>query len=130
MDLLRIAARVALQKTYPFDVPAHVQVGEFPDDGLKVTQINRLEFVPIADINVPEIWSEDKLKAVQKDMADGKRLKPVRLIMNEDTGRWEINDGIHRTNASILAGYDYVPAVTTEYVPYGEEPRERTVDPI
>lgn len=130
MDLLRIAARVASRKTYPFDTATHVKAGEFPDDDLKVTQITRFEYVPISDINVPEIWSEDKLKAVQKDMASGKKLKPVRLIMNDDKGKWEINDGIHRTNASILAGYEYVPAITTEYVPYGEEPKERTVDLI
>ncbi len=129
VDLVAIAARVAASKTYDFTVP-QVNVGDFKHDDLGVTQRVRLEYVPISDVNVPAPWSDDKLQAVKADMDAGKKLEPVRLTMPDGKGKWEIDDGIHRTNAAREAGYSHVPAITTEYVPFGEEPKARLVDPI
>lgn len=130
VNLLRIAARVAAEKTYPFNPRPKEPIGEFRLNDLKVTQRVQLEYIPISDINVPKTWSDEKTVIVKKALEDGQVLEPVRLTLPDDKGKWEITDGIHRVNAAIDAGYTIVPAVTTEYVPFGENPKPRTVDSV
>jgi len=68
--------------------------------------------VPLAKIDIPEPWSEVKLRENVELMARTGKTRPVRLSMGP-SGRYSISDGIHRCNAAIQLQYDAVPAIVT-----------------
>jgi len=69
----------------------------------------RIEIVPIRDINVPKVARS--LEGLQDD----KPRDPISLS-RKGSGKWEISDGIHRTNVSIEMGYTHIPAFVAEWI--------------
>jgi hypothetical protein len=84
----------------------------------------RFEIVPIAKINVPPMWNAGRPGPLRTRMQQGLALDPIRL--HESGGRYEIDDGIHRTNVSKEFGYTHMPAILERWV---ETPELRTQDP-
>lgn len=68
------------------------------------------QIVPIAEINVQAVWQSAKLDPLRKRIAGAAPIDPVLLGMGFN-GKYEIEDGIHRVQASIEAGYTHVPAL-------------------
>lgn len=83
-----------------------------------------LEIVPLKDIVPEKVWKPSRLERIQQGIAQKKALPPVSLAKSErGSYRYEISDGIHRYNASLLAGYTHIPALVTKYkdVPHLKE---------
>ena len=78
--------------------------------------VHKLVLVPIADIDVPPIWKPVRAASVREAMDADRPLPPVRLGRLEGSSRWQIGDGIHRTNVSIERGFSHVPALVEEWV--------------
>lgn len=78
-----------------------------------------LEVVPIRDVNVPPVWHPGREKAIQEAIVSGKKLPPVRL--SREGTKWEISDGIHRTNVSKQMGFTHIPAIVSEWVETPDE---------
>lgn len=74
-----------------------------------------IEIVPIKDIAVPKVWKPNRFAKALQWLKEGKSLDPIRLS-REGGGKWQIGDGIHRTNASMEMGYTHVPAYVAEWV--------------
>ena len=87
-------------------------------------EVAKLMLVPLTDINLPDAWHPGRLKAVLEAIDAGKSLPPVRLDRPSPGGKWEISDGIHRTNSSKLRGFTHVPAIVSEWVETPEEKEE------
>jgi len=68
--------------------------------------------VPLIEIDVPETWSNAKLRDNVEHMEQTKKTRPVR-ISKGNTGKYVISDGIHRCNAARQLGYDAVPAIVS-----------------
>lgn len=89
----------------------------------------RYEVVPISEINVPAAWHPGRPGPLRERMVEGKPIDPIRL--SRSGGRYEIGDGIHRTNVARDLGYTHVPAFVYEWVdtpnelekPPAEKPR-------
>lgn len=75
----------------------------------------RLEYLPIKDIDVPDAWSQAKLDNIVGQLRAGKDQWPIRAEMGDD-GKYVIEDGIHRANASRALGLTHVPAIVGEIV--------------
>ena len=80
----------------------------------------RLEMIPISRINVKPMWHPGRPEPLRKRMQVGLPIDPVRLSLDE-TGRYDIGDGIHRTNVAIEMGYSHVPAIVSEWVETPDE---------
>jgi hypothetical protein len=74
----------------------------------------RFELVPLSHISVPPVWHKDRIEKVRAAIAAGVALPPVQLTEHE--GRLHIDDGIHRTNASLESGFTTVPALVHKWV--------------
>jgi hypothetical protein len=72
------------------------------------------ELVPIDRINVPSAWHPDRPGPLRERMLAGKPLDPVRLAPSG--GRYDITDGIHRTNVASELGMTHVPAFIEEWI--------------
>jgi hypothetical protein len=71
-------------------------------------------FMYIKDINVPKVWNENRYKdALEQTQKTGK-VPPIDVVWNDTTKTWEIQDGIHRTNAVKHLGYSSIPVLMTE----------------
>lgn len=68
--------------------------------------------IPLAEIDVPEPWSNAKLRNNIDWIEKTKKTRPIRISMGEN-GKYVIGDGIHRCNAAKSLGYDAVPAIVT-----------------
>ena len=75
----------------------------------------RLEYLPIKDIAVPDAWSQAKLDNIVGQLRAGKEQWPIRAELGDD-GKYVIEDGIHRANASRALGLTHVPAIVGEIV--------------
>jgi hypothetical protein len=87
-----------------------VQAEELRENGRYVRYFFRL--LPINQIRVPSVWSPSKLPSIQKAILEGRPLPPIRAYL--EGSKYEIEDGIHRVNASIEAGFTLVPAIVSE----------------
>ena len=72
------------------------------------------KLVPIRQINVPKKWHTTRGDRVQEAIDEGKALPPVELSL--EGSRYEISDGIHRTNMSLENGFTHVPAIISSWV--------------
>lgn len=75
-----------------------------------------IKLIPVADIDVPPVWNPGRFDQALKHMKNGDKLDPIRARLDEKDGKWKINDGIHRANASIEMGYSHVPVFVEEWV--------------
>ena len=73
-----------------------------------------IEIVPIKDIRVPKVWRPDRFEKAKALMEKGVALDPIDA--SKEGGKWEISDGIHRTNASLALGYTHVPVLVSEWI--------------
>jgi hypothetical protein len=80
-----------------------------------------LEMVPLKDINLPTTWNPSRTERLQEAFDKDLPLPPVRLSREGNSGKWQVEDGIHRTNESKRRGYTHVPAIVTQWV---ETPNE------
>lgn len=76
----------------------------------------KFKLVPIKDIVVPPVWHPDRIRKVQEAMDKDVALPPIQLTKGS-SGKLEITDGIHRTNASQERGLTLVPAIVSEWIP-------------
>ncbi len=74
----------------------------------------RIEIVPIKDIRVPVVWNPKRYDEALKYLQSGRPIDPIRA--HKEGGKWEIEDGIHRTNASRDLGYTHMPVLTSTWV--------------
>jgi len=75
---------------------------------------NEYVLVPLRQIKPEKVWKPRRLEAIQRAMAQGKALPPIRLAKG---GRgYVIEDGIHRYNASVEAGMTHIPALVSRLV--------------
>jgi hypothetical protein len=72
------------------------------------------ELVPIEQINLPAAWHPDRPGPLRERMVAGKPLDPVRLT--PIGGRYDITDGIHRTNVAQELGMTHIPAIVDEWI--------------
>lgn len=95
------------------------------DPEIEKEQVERLgsysyrefKLVPIENIIHKDVWKPSRLASIEKAIDTGKKLPPIDLSPSRySPGKYEINDGIHRYNASIDAGYSTVPAMITHWV--------------
>jgi len=116
----RVAQRYAAQrKHYRFDQrklkglnhPGGREDSMREDGGYSVYKI---KVVPIKDVKVPKVWKPGRLPKLLERMRKDQPIDPIRA---DKTGsKWEISDGIHRTNASIEMGYTHIPILYSEWV--------------
>lgn len=73
-----------------------------------------IEVVPISSIAVEKVWKPKRFENALEKMKDGVALDPINATKRG--GKWHIEDGIHRTNASIEMGYTHIPVFVSEWV--------------
>lgn len=72
--------------------------------------------IPIADVEIRPIWSEEKLKIVLRQIQEGLPLEPIMISSYPEKRKpYSIIDGIHRLEASRQLGYHYIPALIQIY---------------
>jgi hypothetical protein len=76
---------------------------------------HRIEIVPLADIDVPKVWSEGKFEQALARLVAHEPMDPIDASPGAK-GRWAISDGIHRSNASLALGYTHIPVLTSTFV--------------
>jgi len=76
--------------------------------------VYRIEIVPIRDIKVPKVWKPSRFEKSKARLEKGLPTDPIRAV--KQGGKWVIEDGIHRTNASIALGYTHIPVLTSEWI--------------
>jgi len=64
---------------------------------------------------LPEAWNKNRLKNNKDKIGESKAVPPILLIFNSETQKFDVEDGIHRTNAVKELGYKAIPAVITYY---------------
>lgn len=96
--------------------PAVQEASKKQDGGYSVY---RIEIVPLRDIKVPAVWNPGRLSQALEHMRKGTPLDPIEAT--KIGSKWEISDGIHRTNASIEMGYTHIPVLTSDWI---ETPNE------
>jgi len=69
--------------------------------------------VDISDINLPESRSEYRLKDNKSKIKETGAVPPILLVFDSNTQKFDIEDGVHRTNAAKELGYSAIPAVIT-----------------
>jgi len=74
----------------------------------------RIEIVPIRDIRVPKVWKPGRFEKARDRIESGKPIDPIHAVRKG--GHWEIEDGIHRTNASKALGYTHIPVLTSTWI--------------
>lgn len=84
----------------------------------------RFELVPIDRINLPPAWHPTRSAPIEERIRAKKVLDPVRL--SPQGGRYDIDDGIHRTNVAKALGLTHVPAIISTWV---ETPQDRVAPP-
>lgn len=72
---------------------------------------HQLEMVPISDIKVPAAWHEKRLTSAVSGVKTKAAMPPVQLSEQPGETKLHVSDGIHRTNASLQAGFTEVPAI-------------------
>lgn len=84
----------------------------------------RIEIVPLKDVKVPKVWNQGRFDQAKALIEQGKPLDPIKA--HKEGSKWVINDGIHRTNASIALEYTHVPVLVSEWIetPEAYEPEE------
>lgn len=77
-----------------------------------------LRVVPLSQIDLVPPWNDARLKDNLEWLKKTGAMPPIRLSLSSPelggSGRYEIGDGIHRSNAARIMGYDAVPAVVSE----------------
>lgn len=73
-----------------------------------------LLILPLKDIQPERIWRPDRLLRVEEAILKGRALPPI--TVSENRGSFTIEDGIHRYNASLDAGFTHIPALITRLV--------------
>lgn len=73
-----------------------------------------IEIVPIRDVVVEKVWKPKRLEDALEKMKKGVALDPINAV--KKGGKWLIEDGIHRTNASIEMGYTHIPVFVGEWI--------------
>jgi len=71
----------------------------------------KLEDVPISQINLRKAWNEHRYKDNLYYLRVTGGMPPVLLHFDEKTGKFNIEDGIHRVHAAKDLGYTQVPAI-------------------
>jgi len=71
-------------------------------------------FMLIRDINVPKVWNELRYKNALTETQKTGSIPPIDVAWNENTKTWEIQDGIHRTNATWNLGFSAIPVLMTK----------------
>lgn len=82
---------------------------DYREDGFWFEDV--LEYIPIDQINVPEVWNSNRYEDNKKWLERTGALPPIKVSLHN--GKYEIGDGIHRTNVARDAGYKYIPAIVT-----------------
>ena len=75
----------------------------------------RIEIVPISDVDVQDVWNPRRFEDAFDRLRQHLPTDPIHASLQEN-GKWDISDGIHRTNASIALGYSHVPVLTYDFV--------------
>jgi hypothetical protein len=83
------------------------------------------ELVPLSKVVIDEVWKEAKYQKVVEAIQKGVPLPPV--MLSKKGGRFEITDGIHRTNASRDLGFTHIPAIIATWVATPEKKQTRLV---
>lgn len=104
-----------VSKHYRID-QAHVRRTTQRDKASEIEQAKEFGFytytvmkiVPIKKIKVPPVWHQGRIKQIREALTKRTPLPPIEL--HDAGGRYEISDGIHRTNASIEEGFTHIPA--------------------
>lgn len=73
-----------------------------------------IKSIPISKVIVPKVWNHGRFDKAKALIEKGTPLDPVRLT--ERGGKFEIADGIHRTNASIALGYSHIPGLIATWI--------------
>lgn len=73
-----------------------------------------IKIVPLSKVNVPKVWNPPRFEKARAHMEAGQPLDPVRVVVKG--GKYDIEDGIHRTNASIALGYTHLPVLVATWV--------------
>ena len=73
-----------------------------------------IRLLPIKDIRLPKVWNPGRYERAKALIEAGKPLDPIDAVFSN--GKWEISDGIHRTNASKALGFTHVPAFVSTWV--------------
>lgn len=72
-----------------------------------------LEYIPIDKIDMQEVWNKGRYKDNTEWLIKTGRFPPIRVGYNEEMGKYEIGDGIHRTNVARDMGYTHIPAIAS-----------------
>jgi hypothetical protein len=83
--------------------------------------VYKFNLIPLKDIIIPKVWNPGRLESVNKAIQENKNLPPIRLSINHKKSKWEIEDGIHRANASKNAGFTHIPAICSEWIETPDE---------
>jgi hypothetical protein len=75
----------------------------------------RFELVPVSAIEVPSMWHPGRPEPLRERMRAGLPIDPIRLG-DRVGGKYQIGDGIHRTNVAIEMGFTLIPAILEEWV--------------
>jgi len=82
-----------------------------------------LKMIPVEDLIIPEIQRTlSKILVQRLNIAIDKVgfLDPIKVVKNEENGKYEVIDGQHRYEAAVLLGYKEIPAIVLpqEYKDY------------
>jgi hypothetical protein len=73
-----------------------------------------LRIVPLHEIERKPVWNQGRIDSIHEGIKSGNTLPPVHLGEKKGGG-YEIEDGIHRVNASHEQGFTHVPAIVENW---------------
>lgn len=68
-------------------------------------------YVLIDQIYLDPIWNIDKYEDNHDRIKSTGQMVPIILSFNDDIGKYELTDGIHRTHSTRDLGYTHIPAI-------------------
>lgn len=83
-----------------------------------------LLIVPIEKIEPRKVWNPPRIEKIREAIAKGRALPAISVYPNKGRYSYTIDDGIHRYNASIEAGFTHIPVIVN-HVEEREPPKKK-----
>jgi hypothetical protein len=118
IENINLFCKLANENHYKVDMSNVANILDmYNDEDVKDKEKMDYVILPLSDIRTRPIWSKEKLSIVKNKIQSGVPLEPITLVRSKnEKPPYNINDGVHRTEASRQLGMTHIPALLLTYL--------------